>query len=116
MKLSFKTILFLLPLLFAQVACGDINSKLLNAAETGDSARVEQLLKQGADVNEKKEDGTTALIRAVRKGHIEIVKTLIDAGADVNVKYEHGGTALMDAAAWGHTEIAEILRQAGAKE
>ncbi len=55
MKPSLKAILFLLPLLFAQTAYGDINSDLIEAAKAGDTAEVEKLLEQGADVNAKED-------------------------------------------------------------
>ena len=47
--------LFLLLLLFALTACGNINSDLLEAAEAGDTAKVEKLPEQGADVNAKED-------------------------------------------------------------
>ena len=46
---SFSVVLFLLPLLSAETAYGDINAELFKAAEAGSNAKVEQLLKQGAD-------------------------------------------------------------------
>ncbi len=50
---SFSVVLFLLPLLFAETAYGDINSDLLEAAKAGSTAKVEQLLSKGANVNAK---------------------------------------------------------------
>ena len=87
-------VLLLLPLLFAQTAHpagrdGDnINSKLLSAAEEGNTAKVKRLLEKGANVSAKDEYGATVLMVAVREGHTEVVKTLIDAGADANAKKE----------------------------
>ena len=56
---SFSVVLVLLPLLFTYTACGDINSKLRDAAEAGNTAKVERLLKEAADVNAKDKDGAT---------------------------------------------------------
>jgi ankyrin repeat protein len=113
--------LLLLPLLFAQAAHGDINSKLLKAAKAGDTAKVERLLKKDADLDAKDKDGLTALMWAAGMskeggtalmwaagmGHTDVVKTLIDAGADVT-------SALMFAAMAGHTETVKALLDADA--
>ena len=76
---SFSAVLFLLPLLFAHTAHGDINAELLEAAKVGDTVKLKQLVNQGADVNAKTDKGTTALMWAAYKNHIEFVKVLIDA-------------------------------------
>jgi ankyrin repeat protein len=114
MNFFLKTLLLMLPLLFGQTAHGDINSDLIEAAEDGDAAKVENFIKQGADVNAKGEGGGTALMWAAGEGHAEIVKTLIAEGADVNTKSEDGVTALMWAAGAGHAEIVKTLIAKGA--
>ena len=106
---SFSVVLFLLPLLFAHMAYGDINAELVEATYAGNTARVEQLLKQGADVNSEQKNGWTVLMDAAKEGHTEIVKVLIVAGADMT---KYGDTALMFAL--GHTETASALIEAGA--
>jgi len=111
---SFSVVLFLLPLLFAHTAYGDINSDLLEAAKAGSTAKVEQLLSKGANVNAKDEDGSTALIAAAREGHTKTLKVLIEAGANVKTKDNGGITALMIAAVFGHTETVKALINAGA--
>ena len=112
---SFSVVLVLLPLLFTYTACGDINSKLRDAAEAGNTAKVEQLLKQGVDLNAKQEDGRTALMVAAFPGHTETAKALIDAGANANAKTNNGVNALQFAAALGHKKIVKILKRAGAR-
>jgi len=111
----FSLVLFLLPLLFAHTAYGDINAKLLEAALAGNTAEVQQLIKEGVDVNAKYDKGFTALIIAAGMGHTEIAKALIDAGADVNAESGDGRTALMVAEGRGNTAIVNILKQAGAQ-
>jgi ankyrin repeat protein len=54
-----------------------INEELLDAARTGDLARVTKALDNGADVNAANRYRATALIAASDKGYIDIVKLLI---------------------------------------
>ena len=111
---SLSVALFSLLILFAHTAYGDINADLLEAAKIGNTAKVEQLLNQGADTNTKNEKGTTALMWAAYESHTETVKALIEAGADANAKTEDGWTAMMDAAAFGSTVTVKAFIDAGA--
>lgn len=71
---------------------------LVQAAESGDLARVNALLAGGVQVNARVEKGATALSSAACFGHEKIVRALIDAGADVNVTDGFGQSPLMLAA------------------
>jgi ankyrin repeat protein len=111
-RTPFKTILFLLPLLFVQTAYGDLDSDLLEAAKAGDTAEVKKLLEKGADVSARSEHGATALMIAAGGGHVEVVETLIAEGA-----YAEGGegaSALMLAAGEDHAEVVKTLIAEGA--
>jgi ankyrin repeat protein len=55
--------------------------ELLDAARTGDLARVNSLIAAGADVNAKDGDGFTALMLASVKGNAEVVNLLKQADA-----------------------------------
>lgn len=101
------------------------SSALLAAADAGDLKSVTLLVKNGADVNIKTENGITALMAAAAKDHYQIVKILLDNGADVNAettqdyvidgkKVLEGSTALMAAAYYGRLEILRILLDRGA--
>ena len=95
----------------------ELNSQLIDAAEKGNLAEVEDLLDKGVDVNAKDDDGNTVLMWASDRGYKEIAELLINKGADVNVKDGFAGaTALLYASVEGHEDIVELLKEHGAKE
>jgi hypothetical protein len=76
------------------------NKELWAAIWTGDLTKVNDALAKGANVNEKDNDGNTALILACIAGmpetnRLNIVKTLISKGAKVDVVNDDEMTALM---------------------
>ena len=77
---------------------------------------IKELIKEGADVNERDARGQTALMWAVQYEHTELVELLIANGADVNAKDNDGWTALIWAARCGHTETVKPLKKHGARE
>jgi ankyrin repeat protein len=85
---------------------------LLEAVRTADNERVQQLLRRGADVSARSEDGTTALMHATAVGDIRMVRILLDREADVNAKNKAGATALMWAV--GEGEKVRALLDRGA--
>ena len=114
----------------------------VNLCEAGDTEKVKEALKLGANVNAKDMDGMTALMytesaevaellltRGVdinaKDNHgrtalictknAEVAKLLLEHRADVNAKDKNGTTALMWAEERCHTKIANILRTHGAK-
>ncbi len=71
------------------------------------------LLRQGADVNARNCEGTTALIAAAFHGLVKMVTTLLEAGADVTPmtsNFEYGlGTTLDAAHIRGHNSIHRLI-------
>jgi ankyrin repeat protein len=91
-----------------------VHAKLLDAAEQGSAPAVIAALADGADVNERGADGTTAIMFAAYYGDVDLVDALIEAGADVTLQNQFGTSAITEAAIIGHTEILRALLAAGA--
>lgn len=88
-------------------------------------AVIEFLLANGADVNAKDPNESTALMEAAREYNSEIVRLLISKGADVN--FRHGNTTALSMAQTeaearknpkhpNYVETVRLLKAAGAKE
>jgi len=81
------------------------DANLLSAAGRGDLASVKQAIAQGADVNAKDVNGTTALMMAAKNGHGVVVKELLAKGADFSAKDNNWKTAFDHSVAAKHDEI-----------
>ncbi|MDH5757569.1 MAG: ankyrin repeat domain-containing protein, partial [Nitrospinota bacterium] len=75
----------------------ELTSPLVVAASKGETAKVEDLLNQGAVVNDKNKSGETALTAAAGNGHLETVILLLSRGADIHQSDLFKRTALMRA-------------------
>lgn len=82
---------------------------LIFAAKNGSKEIVESLLAKKAILDNKDDDGETALMKAVMQGHIEIVKVLLSHGANPKIKNNDGDTAINIAENLGLPKIAELL-------
>jgi ankyrin repeat protein len=86
----------------------DLDARLINAAERGNTEIVNVLVGAGADVHVRNDH---ALSEAAWCGHAQTVQTLLLAGADVHADEDKA----LRAAAWhGHVETVKILLAAGA--
>jgi ankyrin repeat protein len=99
---------------FAPATAQDRDQALIAAAERGDLAEVQRLLKAGAGVRAQDGQGRTALVAATYGGHTPVARVLIAAGADVNTKDHLQNSAFLLAGARGHTEIVRMTLAAGA--
>jgi hypothetical protein len=70
------------------------SSPLVIAATFGHTEVAKALIRAGADVDQRNNDGSTALHTAALFCHTEIVKALLDKGADKSVRNDAGLTAL----------------------
>ena len=86
------------------------------ALQLGIAALVEQMLNDGANVNERDEHGFTSLHVATDLGHLSVVEQLLkQKQIDVNaIDNEMKWTALHFAAERDHTQIVQLLLNAKA--
>jgi ankyrin repeat protein len=112
-----KLLTLSIPLIFVFLllpfAAGN-GSPLISAVLRGDTAEAQKLIKEGADVNARYDNGLTALIFASGFGYKKIVSALLEAKADPDAQYISGETALMTASHEGFSEIVSMLLKAKA--
>jgi twitching motility protein PilT len=86
----------------------------MEAAGSGQTDRMNSMLKEGLNVDLKDQTGSTALMLASAYGHTEIVQALIEHAADPNVRDNNGLTALMRAAMRDNPDVIRTLALAQA--
>jgi uncharacterized protein len=87
---------------------------LVEAAGRGDLARVQALLRAGADIEQRDANGRTAVLAATDGNHVEVVRALIARGANVNAQDRQRDSAFLLAGARGYTDIVRATLAAGA--
>jgi len=97
-----------------QVADVSQRKVLVEAIGKNDVKKVQELLRNGVDVNAKDSTGFPALLNAAEWGRVEIVNLLLDNGANVNTKIDGGQTALMRASGAGRLDVVKLLLEKGA--
>ena len=88
------------------------DQKLMRAVQKGDLKMVQDLIQNGADLNQTNESGQTALMEASIVGFIQMAETLIKAGADLLIKNKSGEDAYSLAMKNGHIEVAKMIKEA----
>jgi ankyrin repeat protein len=95
-------------------AAVSVDTALVDAARRGETAVVQSLLTNGADVNAAQGDGISALHAAAEHGHVDVVRMLITAGAALEATTRIGQyTALHLASRRGHGPVVQALADAG---
>ncbi len=90
------------------------DSALTIAARNGNTAIVDELLKDGASVDIQDGIGNTALLGAVSQGHLEVVRSLLSYRASIGIQNQEGATALTVGIRHNRNEIVQYLLQKGA--
>ena len=91
-----------------------MNQSLISAAERGDTADIQRLLAEGADINAQDDRGRTPALAATHAGQTDAVRALIQAGADLNIRDGRNDNVLLYAGAEGLLDILRLAIAAGA--
>ena len=89
---------------------------LIEAVKSGDITKVQRLLKEEVDLNNRDPFDWTALHYAASKGHYEMVILLLNAGADKDKPMLDGSTPLFMAVQNGHEAVVALLLEAGVEK
>jgi hypothetical protein len=81
------------------------------AAESGDLAKLKDVLETNVDVNALDPKGHTALILAIQRGRTDTVKLLLAHGANPNQPDAHGTSPMTAAYARGDLQITHALQR-----
>lgn len=107
-------------LIFTTCQCGkspeqirELNNQLFDAAKDGDLKKINDLLRQGAEINAGKSEGMSALHAAIKADQIDAVRLLIEKGADVHATDYQKRTFLHVAAESGKEKSLRFLIRQG---
>ena len=99
---------------FGAGAAGDLDAKLLEAAQKTNPTGVRALLAAGADANARAADGSTPMTYAVHFGDTGSVQALLAAKADPNLTNRYGVGPMHEAALRADAGLLRILLDARA--
>ena len=105
-----KSLVFL-ALSFVLLATQTYADRIHDYAEYGNLIGVERELQAGVNIDEKDNDGFTALIWASWGGRLEVVKYLVSQGATIDAKTNDGDTALIWAKEQNYREVVKFLEK-----
>ncbi|QKS69987.1 M48 family metalloprotease [Paenalkalicoccus suaedae] len=89
------------------------STELMDAVSMSDAVEVTNLVSQGADLEERDVEGSTALLYASYANDIDMIGVLLDHGANPNVEDDYS-TPLINALDYYDPEVARLLIEYGA--
>ena len=94
------------------------DTRLLRAAQLGDTAAVEALTKAdgGADISARNSQGASALVLAAEAGQAGVIDVLLRRGADTTLRTNKGKTALEIVEEQGLVELSSLLSRVSVAE
>ncbi|KAL8962669.1 MAG: hypothetical protein Q9183_005122 [Haloplaca sp. 2 TL-2023] len=90
-------------------ATSHIISPLTVAAGFGLTDIVASLLDQGAEIDETRFQGMSALDMASRNGYVSVVRLLLDRGANLHQAQKNGVNPFIMAAAWNRSDVVRTI-------
>jgi uncharacterized protein len=110
LRLRFPAMIMALSLLGCarQADMQAMNNNLIASAERGDTAAVQQLLQDGANINARDERGRTPVMAATHGNRVDTVAALIQAGADINIRDNRLDNPFLYAGAEGLLDILKL--------
>ena len=109
MNIFNKTTLLAVSLVTALCSVSIYSMDIFQAAETGNVARIQELITAGVNVNQPDHDGSTPLYWAAVYGRQAVVQTLIAAGATINQTDIIGLTPLQQSVNFGQQSMVALL-------
>lgn len=108
---------FLFILLLGEDAFSASGTSFLHTAHFGTPAEVRAALKKGANINVRRDNGSTPLVESVFNKHVDVFFLLLDQGADIHARDRDGATPLLIVALYGKQleRQLEALLDAGAE-
>ncbi|CAF96498.1 unnamed protein product [Tetraodon nigroviridis] len=95
-----------------------ITQEMINETRASTERRmlrdIQELLKQGEEVNQQDSQGATLLHVAAANGYVQATELLLEGGARMDLRDSDGWQALHAAACWGQMHVAELLVSHGA--
>jgi ankyrin repeat protein len=105
-----------IPIGAKQIPAKAIDLQLMEAAKNNDLKKIEDLIKQGANVNSGDDKGRTPLMYAAQAGSLQAMESLVKKHhADVNAKDINDQTALMKSSIMGKNDGVKFLLDNKAK-
>ncbi len=105
-----------IPMAAKKIPAKPIDLQLMDAAKNNDLKKMEDLIKQGANVNSADDKGRTPLMYAAQAGSQQAIEKLVKAHhADVNAKDVNDQTALMKSSIMGKNDGVKFLLDNKAK-
>lgn len=101
-------------LVFPLISSAKPTTMIFNAINNHDTATLEQLLEDKANLEVRNAQGQTPLMAATYQGNQELAIQLIEAGADVNAQDQIANSPFLYAGAEGMLEIVKAALQHGA--
>ncbi|XP_072237915.1 protein phosphatase 1 regulatory inhibitor subunit 16B isoform X2 [Leuresthes tenuis] len=95
-----------------------ITQEMINETRASTERRmlgdIQELLRQGEEVNQQDSQGATLLHIAAANGYVQAAELLLEGGARMDLRDSDGWQPLHAAACWGQMQVAELLVSHGA--